>query len=88
MRYFEVFDPYYALIQAESQEEAIAIYQKDVASEEISLSGKIREVNRDWALIIFSGSFSRNAIRVPVTKILEEFNNTHNQLLLVDSGLI
>ncbi|WOH90891.1 hypothetical protein RZN08_20460 [Bacillus paralicheniformis] len=51
MKYFEIDEPYYALIAAEDEEAAIEIYENNVAyGDEGTLKDNTKEVGRNYAL--------------------------------------
>lgn len=89
MKYFEIHDPYYALIKAADQEEAIKIYTEYVADDEDgTLHEEIEEVDRDYALIQFARSESEDRDFMPVPETLEKFRRDKSEVLLIDSGLL
>lgn len=86
MRYFEIHDPYYAMLKATDQDEAINKYTEFVADdEEDTLKDEIREVSRDIALIMFSrGTGEGSELKSPA-ELLEEFNKEEADILLITS---
>lgn len=54
MKFYEIHDPYYALIKAPNQDEAIKVYSQNVAEDDGTLHEEIREVDRGYALVSFS----------------------------------
>ncbi|QHQ79351.1 hypothetical protein [Bacillus subtilis] len=49
-KFFEVSDPYYALIKANTKEDAIKTYIEGVADDEGNLSKEMQEVSLDYAV--------------------------------------
>ncbi len=88
MKYFEIHDPYYALIKAENQDEAIKIYTEYVADDDGTLNEEIREVDRDYALVIFARSESEDGDFAPVPETLDNFRREKSEVLLIDSGVL
>ena len=88
MKYFEVNEPYYALIKAPSKKRALEIYTETVSEDDDgTLREEMMEVNRDYALVKFSRVKGENEEVAPIIKTLETFNNDEAELLLVDSSL-
>ncbi|WP_080481701.1 hypothetical protein [Bacillus subtilis] len=50
MKFFEVCDPYYALIKGNTKENAMKIYIEGVADDEGNLSKEMQEVSLDHAV--------------------------------------
>lgn len=89
MRYFEIHDPYYALIRALTKEEAVQKYIGLIADDkENRLIDEIQEVDRDYALLLFGRGLTEERADIPISKILEEFEKRGNEILLVDSALV
>lgn len=88
MKYFEVNEPYYALLKAETQDECIKEYVEHVADDDGTLSSEIKEVDRDYALINFSQALSEEGDFIPVNEVLELFNNEKVNVLIVDGTLV
>jgi hypothetical protein len=88
MKFFETHDPYYALIKAENQAEAIKIYTEYVADDDGTLNEEIREVDRDYALVRFARSKSEDGDFESVPHALEKFRREKSEVLLIDSGLL
>lgn len=88
MKYFEVNEPYYALIKAPTKKRAMEIYTETVSEDDDrSLSEEMMEVNRDYALVKFSRVKGENGEVAPIIKVLETFNSNEAELLLVDGSL-
>ncbi|WP_108490821.1 hypothetical protein [Bacillus velezensis] len=50
MKFFEVSDPYYALIKANTKEKAMKLYTEGVADDEENLSKEMQEVSLEHAV--------------------------------------
>ncbi|MCY9014366.1 hypothetical protein [Bacillus inaquosorum] len=50
MKFFEVSDPYYALIKANTKEKAMKLYTEEVADDEENLSKEMQEVSLEHAV--------------------------------------
>jgi len=88
VKYFEVNEPYYALIKAPTKKRAMEIYTETISEDnDNNLSEEMMEVNRDYALVKFSRVKGENGVMVPIIKVLETFNNNEAELLLVDGSL-
>jgi hypothetical protein len=84
MKYFEINEPYYALIQAESEEKAIEIYIENIADDEDnSLKEEITEIDKCTAFFNYANCVDEYA---PIKRVLEDFEN--EEILLVDSNLL
>ena len=89
MKYFEVNEPYYALIKAPSKKRALEIYTETISEDDDgTLSEEMMEVNRDYALVKFSRVKGENGEVAPIFKVLETFKNDEAEMLFVDSSLI
>lgn len=51
MKFFEVSDPYYALIKANTKEKAMNLYTEEVADDDGELSEEMTEVGKVYAAI-------------------------------------
>lgn len=83
MKYFEIKDPYYALIKAENEDEAIDVYIETVSDFDDEL--KIEEVEEEYAW---------NALKEveqnyrSIEDLEADFNTNESSLLLIDGSLI
>lgn len=85
MKYFEIVDPYYALLKAEDKEQAKLEYNASVAGlEDIN---DIHEVPEDYALVRFSQTLDENKKLIAPKTILEEFKSPDRCVLLWDGSL-
>jgi len=88
MRYFEISSPYYALIKAENEEQAIEKYVELVADDhDDTLKEDIKEVERDYALIIHARADSEDGEIITHAQALEDFNKPEAEILAVTSEL-
>lgn len=90
MKYFEIQCPYYALLKADSREEAIQEYIAAVAdnNKDNPLENEIKEVGYDYALVKFTKSVLENTeIKHPIPFILKDFRDENISLLLTDGSL-
>ncbi|ALC80428.1 hypothetical protein [Bacillus gobiensis] len=86
MKYFEVLDPYYALLKAKDREDAKLQYNATVADlEDIE---EIKEVPEDYALVRFSQAPGENKKLVPPSEILKDFRDPKHSLLIIDGSLL
>ena len=91
MKYFEIYDPYYALIKAKNKEDAVKEYIKNVAGEEEEfqyLLEEMKEVEEDYALVIHSRGNSEDGNPIPVEEILDDFRSNNTMTLLIDGALL
>lgn len=88
MKFFEVHSPYYAMIKAKTQREAIAKYTECVAEDDGSLDDEIREVDRDYALASFSRGVSEDGEKVSIFEILLDFQSDDSAVLLIGSDVL
>lgn len=88
MKFFEIHSPYYALLKAETKEEAIATYAEFVAEDDGTLHDEIKEVDRDYALVSFSRGATEDKTIVPIPEILEDFQSEGSSVLLIGSDVL
>jgi len=76
LRFYEIDEPYYALIKAKDEEEAIQEYVEVVAddAEDQPLSEEIKLVDREYALAKHCQSKNEDGSISPFNEKLEEFN--------------
>ncbi|KIN42409.1 hypothetical protein [Bacillus subtilis] len=85
MKYYEVHDPYYALISAEDEVKAGKVYAKMFDIE--NFHGNPKEVDREIALIRY-GNAVQNVPGMNVIKTMKKFEERKNDILLVDGSLL
>ncbi|CAF1778288.1 hypothetical protein NRS6094_04348 [Bacillus subtilis] len=88
--YFEVLDPYYALIKADSGEEAEKIYNEFVADTDDyeDFQEEIKEVDREYALLSFSRVRDEDGTLMEISKVMEEFSKDESDILIMDGSLL
>ncbi|WP_437132741.1 hypothetical protein [Bacillus atrophaeus] len=87
--YFEVSEPYYALIKADSGEEAEKIYNEKVADTDDyeDFQEEIKEVGREYALNEYL-RLMRKAFDADDNLIMETFNVPASEILIWDGSLL
>ncbi|MCY8890265.1 hypothetical protein P8918_14105 [Bacillus spizizenii] len=85
--YYEIVDPYYALIKAESTKEAMEIYNEYVADIAGINEKDVYPVPRDYALARFVRSTGEDGKLVPIDKALAEFYSPKSDILLFPKEL-
>jgi len=88
MKFFEIHTPYYALLKADTKDNALGVYVKFVADNDGSLGEAIKEVDRDYALARFSRSVSEDKQWAPISQVLENFRSDDNEVLIIDRDLL
>lgn len=85
MKYFEINNPYFAMIGAENEQEALSIYVEVVSDANETLKDEIKELERDYALVQFARSRNEDNELLPYKELMEEFEG--KGVLLMDSSL-
>lgn len=91
MKFYEIHDPYYALIKAKDEADAERIYNEyisDTDDYENFQDDEIREVERDYALIMYSQVKGENGELMSYTYISGTFNNPDIEVLIMDGSLL
>ncbi|MEK4132021.1 hypothetical protein NYE67_20615 [Solibacillus sp. FSL W8-0474] len=91
MRYFEFLDPYYALIQAEFEGEAVQEYTDTVSGDEKdheTLMLEIKEVPEYYAAARLSRGKGENGELMELDEVLDILKSNKKQVLLMDGSLI
>ncbi|MEK4789360.1 hypothetical protein [Bacillus sp. FSL K6-2971] len=89
MKFYEVHDPYYALIKAKTKENAMTIYTDVVADdEEGELAENIKEVTGLYAAIRYSRTVGEDGKTIPFEEVLQDLTNEEEMTLLIDGSLI
>lgn len=87
MKYYEFYEPYFALIKAKNESEAIKIYEKDVA--DIDSGIDMQEISRDYAIAKFSRSTDEEGQFINIVDLIKIFNSDdESEVLIIDSHLI
>lgn len=94
MKFYEIRDPYYALIKAEDKAEAEKVYNEMVAyttgedKVEDFQEKEMKEVSRDYALVTFSQIQDHDGTCAGYDFIKGMFNDPDFKLLKMDGSLI
>ncbi|QKJ41729.1 hypothetical protein HRJ37_16640 [Bacillus altitudinis] len=88
MKFYEVHDPYYALIKAKNEENAMTIYTDVVADDDGGLSEEITEVTETYAAIRYSRVNGYDNKMIPVEEVLEDLKNEIQMVLIIDGSLV
>jgi hypothetical protein len=91
VKYWEIYEPYYALIKAKCKEDAVNEYIKSVAGEKEEfeyLLGFMEEVEEDYALVMHSRGNSEDGNPIPAEEILDDFRSNQTMVLLIDGSLL
>ncbi|MCY8867375.1 hypothetical protein MOD76_19655 [Bacillus spizizenii] len=88
--YFEVSEPYYALIKADSGEEAEKIYNEFVADTDDyeDFQEEIKEVSETYALLRFSRTRYEDGTLMEISYVMEEFSKDESNVLIFDGSLL
>jgi hypothetical protein len=85
MKFFEINEPYAALIKAQSKYEAISVYNEYVADADTDT--EVEEISRDEALVRFSRGWDEDRKLSKEKEIIERFNQEQADVLLITSEL-
>ncbi|MGD6977773.1 hypothetical protein [Bacillus altitudinis] len=87
MKFFKVRDPYYALIKANTKENAIKLYLDEVAADEGDLY--MKEVSAINAAVTY-GVLLAETDDAEITKVemIENLEDEEERVLLMDGGLL
>ncbi|MBS4748196.1 hypothetical protein [Bacillus altitudinis] len=89
MKFYEVHDPYYALIKAKTKENAMTIYTDVVADDEDGeLTENIKEVAALYAAVKYSRIPGEDKELIPFEEVLEDLISDGEMMLAVDGNLI
>lgn len=89
MKYFEVQEPYYALIKSEDKEKAMKFYINVVADdEEGTLAEEIKEVDRQYAWGCFLKGINEDKNISSRSVLKHSFDRNTEELLLIDGALL
>lgn len=89
-KYFEVSEPYYALIKADSGEEAEKLYNEFVADTDDyeDFQEELKEADRDYALLRFSRSRDEDGTLMEINDVLKIFSDDESNVLIIDGSLL
>ncbi|EME72225.1 hypothetical protein CHCC15325_3035 [Bacillus licheniformis] len=88
MKFFEVCDPYYALIKANTKERALKLYTEAVADDDGHLSDAIKEVGMLYAAVKHSRTVTEDQELSPISDVLEELQSDEERVLIMDGSLL
>lgn len=88
MKFYEVNEPYYALIKAKNDENAMTIYTDVVADDDGALIEEITEVTETYAAIRYSRVNGEDNKMIPVEEVLEDLKNEIQMVLIIDGSLV
>lgn len=91
MKFYEIHDPYYALIKAKDEADAERIYNEyisDTDDYENFQDDEIREVERDYALVMFSQIQDYDGTCAGYDFISKVFNDPDFKVLKMDGSLL
>lgn len=88
MRFYEIHEPYYALIMAQNEDVAIKIYTENVAYDDGTLIDEIEEVSRDYALLRISRAPGEDKELIEYKELIDSLNSNEPQLFIIDGSLI
>ncbi|MDN0040599.1 hypothetical protein QVO03_09985 [Bacillus aerophilus] len=88
MKFYEVNEPYYALIKAKNDENAMTIYTDVVADDDGGLIEEITEVTETYAAIRYSRVNGYDNKMIPVEEVLEDLKNEIQMVLIIDGSLV
>lgn len=88
MKFYEVHDPYYALIKAKNEENAMTIYTDTVADDDGGLSEEITEVTETYAAIRYGRVNGEDNKIIPIEEVLKDLTSEEEMVLAVDGSLI
>ncbi|NMW01866.1 hypothetical protein HKK70_08815 [Bacillus safensis] len=88
MKFFEVSNPYYALIKASTKEKAIELYTKDSADDEGDLANELTEVGALYAAMRYGRAPGEDKNLVPLKEVLKDMTNDEEMVLLTDGDLL
>ncbi|WP_426578900.1 hypothetical protein P5490_019955 (plasmid) [Bacillus altitudinis] len=88
MKFYEVHDPYYALIKAKNQENAMTIYTDTVADDDGGLSEEITAVTETYAAIRYVRVNGEDNKIIPIEEVLKDLTSEKEMVLIIDGSLI
>ncbi|MCP9283550.1 hypothetical protein [Bacillus safensis] len=87
MKFFEVNEPYSALIKARTKEKAMEIYTDTVADDDGNLSEEITEVTDLYSAVFHSRTVDHNGKQLSANEVFEQLTNDEEMLLSMDQSL-
>lgn len=84
MNYYEVEEPYYALIRAENKDVAMKEYVDVIAeNDDGELSENMKEVQSDYAIAKFSRAKGEDGQEVPLHEVLQSVRSGESAVVLI-----
>ncbi|MED1234727.1 hypothetical protein [Bacillus paralicheniformis] len=88
MKYYEIHEPYYALIAAVDEKKAAEVYCEVVTDDvDETLKDNIKEVSRQYALGCVGDSVFQSKPELSVAEFVRDFDDRENTYLLFSRGL-
>ena len=87
MRFYEVIEPYYALLKAKNPDNAKAIYEKTVEKvQPLTLDEQLemQEVPVEYASAAYSRSRTTEASEIPLEMVVQALTSRTEMILVVD----
>jgi len=89
MKYYEIHEPYYALLAAEDEKKAAEVYCEVVTDDvDDTFMGSIKEVSRQYALGRFGDEALKDKPELSVSEFERDFNKIKNDWLIFDGALV
>ncbi len=91
MYYFEFANPYYALIKAKNDEDAVHKYIEIVAGDDSEFENLLEEceiVTDHYAVARFSRAVDEDGMLCDLEEILKVLESDKSELLIIDGSLI
>lgn len=88
MKFFEVSNPYYSLIKANTKEKAMELYKKDSADDEGDLSKELIEVGELYTAMRYGRAPGEDRNLVPLKEVLKDITSDEEMVLLTDGDLL
>lgn len=88
MDFYEVNDPYYALIKAKSRDEAYQLYVEVVSDDDGTLLENISQVSKDFTLCKYGiCTVMTEGAKININTLVDDINNDKQMVLLIDWSL-
>lgn len=87
MKFYEVIQPYYALLKAKNPDNAKEIYKKSVENvQPLALDEQLEmnEVQVEYASAAYSRSRTKEASEIPLEMVVQALTNRTEMILVVD----
>lgn len=88
MKFFEVSNPYYSLIKANTKEKAMELYTKNVADDEGELNDEMTEVGGVYAAMRHARAPGEDKELLPLEEALKEITSDDEMVLLIEGNLL